>query len=345
MGTEARQVKSCAKQTKTKQKAENVAWENPLIPNARLRQIYLAMIQARALDRALPAAKRAHRVDAKAEKSKSAKAAGSLGQEAALVGVCFDLGAGDLVSDALVGGAIDYLRGVPLDEIVRPNDARRHSRKSAAATTVARLAAPSTISERVWAAIGAAAALKAAHAQARANAREQTESDDSQEMSARPVGVVTLFTLPGEAPAELWKAVLTFVAKETLPIVFVVLPVQGERGGKEKRTKAGGVSEISLGCDIPAIAVDADDAIAIYRVAQESIGRARAGGGAVLIECIPYVLQDDSTTRARRAHTKAKPSAIAALEGTLLQRGVATKLWIEREAKTFARRMAKSKAK
>jgi TPP-dependent pyruvate/acetoin dehydrogenase alpha subunit len=343
VGTEARQAKARTNQAKKKKKAENVAWENPLIPNARLRQVYLAMTQARALEQALPAARRGRAVVA------SAKAVACFGLEAALVGAAFDLGAGDQVSDALVGGEIDFLRGAGLGEVLQPSDARRRPRKTVAATTAARLAAPSTISERVWAAIGAAAALKAAHAQTRSDARKQTESDVSEDMPARQAGVVTLFTLPGEAPAILWKAALAFVAKETLPIIFVVLPVPHGGSGKVQRTKMGRVSEISLGCGIPAIAVDADDAIAIYRVAQESIGRARAGGGAALIECIPFVLADAKAARVREKYASTKhtvpPDAIATLKRYLLQRGVATKQWIEREAKVFARRIAKSKAK
>ncbi len=55
-------------------------------------------------------------------------------------------------------------------------------------------------------------------------------------------------------------------------MVFVVLPARGAK-------RAGGVTALALECGVPAIPVDADDAVAIFRVAQESIGRARIGGG------------------------------------------------------------------
>ena len=80
------------------------------------------------------------------------------------------------------------------------------------------------------------------------------------------------------------------------------------------------------------IAVDADDAVALYRVAQESIGHARIGGGPALMECVPFVLQ---TTESKR---RPATDAITALERYLLQRGVASRAWIEREAKSFAKR-------
>ena len=78
---------------------KKVAWENPLMPNARLRQIYVAMMQARVLARTLPSRRRDR---------------ATLGNEACLVSPAIDLGAGDLVSDALGGGTIDFLRGAKL---------------------------------------------------------------------------------------------------------------------------------------------------------------------------------------------------------------------------------------
>jgi TPP-dependent pyruvate/acetoin dehydrogenase alpha subunit len=101
--------------------------------------------------------------------------------------------------------------------------------------------------------------------------------------------------------------------------------------------KTGGVSALALGCGVPAIAVDADDAVAIYRVAQESIGHARIGGGAALIECVPFVLAGTTATAKRNVAN----DAIAGLEQYMVQRGVVTKAWMDRAAKSFAKRLAK----
>jgi TPP-dependent pyruvate/acetoin dehydrogenase alpha subunit len=86
------------------------------------------------------------------------------------------------------------------------------------------------------------------------------------------------------------------------------------------------------------MAVDGHDAVAIYRVAQESIGRARMGGGAVLMECVPFVLHGGA------AKPNSKPDAIAAIEQYMLQRGVVTRRWMEREARRFARSLAAARA-
>ena len=57
------------------------------------------------------------------------------------------------------------------------------------------------------------------------------------------------------------------------------------------------VSKIAKACQVPGIAVEASDAIALYRVAQESLGRLRGGGGPVLIECITYQLQGERNVK------------------------------------------------
>jgi TPP-dependent pyruvate/acetoin dehydrogenase alpha subunit len=114
-------------------------------------------------------------------------------------------------------------------------------------------------------------------------------------------------------------------------VVFVVLPARSGKG------RAGRVVALALRCHVPGIPVDANDAVALYRVAQESIGRARIGGGAALMECVPFVLKGTTAKSARTG------DAIAGLENYLLQRKVATGIWMEREAKGFAKRVAREK--
>jgi len=282
------------------------------------------MMQARVLGKALPKAKRGK----------------TRGLEAALVSTAADLGPGDLVSDALAGGVVDFLRGASLKEVLRAGkagaSASRRSRKRGTAASggvaecgaAGRLPGPADAAERIWMALGAAAAaLKAATAQAR---RETKAEDKDEGATERQVGVVVVYTLPGELTAAQWKKALRFAAEQELPAVFVALPAA--RGGK---VKAGGVSALAHGCGVPAIVVDAEDAVAIYRVAQESIGHARIGGGAALMECVPFVLEGAA------GKVRVTEDAIAGLERYMLQRGVATRAWMERETKNFAKRLAK----
>ena len=284
-------------------------YENPLIPNARLRQIYLAMVRMRLLDETLAAGRR------------RGGSAGTWGLEACLASTAVDLGPRDLVSDAVAGGAVKFLRGATLESVLRPDDAKRKRGLKADCGAAARLPAAPGIQERMWAALGAAAALRAEHAQERVEAKAGT---------ARQAGVAVVYALLGEVSTALWRIALAFAAEQRLPVLFVVLPA----ARNTKPAKAGVMSSIALRHGLPGIAVDVNDAVAIYRVAQEAIGRARIGGGAALMECVPFVLEGAKGGR------DASGDAIGVLKSYMLNRGVATKGWMEREAKAFARRVA-----
>jgi len=308
------EVKQVGTEAEKAKKTEAVAWENPLIPNARLRQIYRLMMQARALEKALPRAKRGK----------------THGLEAALVSTAADLGPGDLVSDALAGGVVDFLRGARLSEVMRKGKTARPGKSGTRLSGVvaecgrtARLPGSADATERIWMALGAAAALKAAAAQARSETKAEGAADAN---TGRQAGVVVVYALAGEVTAKLWKKALRFAAEQELPVVFVALPAA--RG-----VKAGGVSTLAQGCGVPAIAVDTDDAVAIYRVAQESIGHARIGGGAALMECVPLTLEGAA------GKVRVTEDTIAGMARYMLQHGVATRAWMEREAKNFVKRV------
>jgi TPP-dependent pyruvate/acetoin dehydrogenase alpha subunit len=296
-----------------KNTGQTAKFENPLIPHARLRQIYLLMRQARMLGSSLPPAQRNL----------------ARGLEACLVSTAVDLGPGDLLSDSVSGGVVDFLRGTPLPAVF--GGKARRGAYAAGCGMALRLPSPNPIAGRLWAALGAASALKAIATHAKAHPAPGAEAEGTQ--TKQHPGVVLACVRPGEAPPAVWRAVLKSAAALELPVVFVVLPP-----GAKHTAKAGGAGALSLACGVPAIAVDRDDAVAIYRVAQESIGRARAGGGAALIECVPFVLHGTRGKATRPA------DAIDTMERYLLGRGVASRAWIEREAKAFARKLAASHA-
>jgi TPP-dependent pyruvate/acetoin dehydrogenase alpha subunit len=76
--------------------------------------------------------------------------------------------------------------------------------------------------------------------------------------------------------------------------------------------------------------VDAADPVALYRVAQESMLRARAGGGPVLMECIPFQLPGKRTESA---------DPILTMRQFMLPRGVATEAWFQSVSNRFAARL------
>ena len=273
------------------------AFENPLMPHAKLRQIYLAMLQARLLAKHL---------------GKSSKS--SIGLEACLASTSADLAPADLVSDTAAGKVTDFLRGASIGTLL----GKPATRKGLLADCgkASRLPPIATVRERLWASVGAAQAVKAAGVSAKAAGSEATQQ-----------AVVIAYLHPAEAPKPLLREVLACAAAQDLPLIFVLMP--GEA--------AGGICVLSLKSGVPGIAVDGADAVAIYRVAQESVGRARAGGGTALIECVPFVLAGNGKPR--------KVDAIPALQDYLLRRGVCTQAWIDRAAASFTTRLEMESAR
>lgn len=287
------------------------AFENPLMPNARLRQIYLALVKARTLARLRP--------NRRGERS-------TTGLEACMVSPTVDLGPGDLVGDVLTGAAIDFLRGATLATVMHPGLTAKKRGIRADCGAAARLAGSSNIAERIWTALGAAAALKALASHPKASV-----SDD---VASQQVGVVVFYLLPGQVPTALLSKALTFARENALPILFVVLP---SAPAKSAKGTVSSISSVALHCGVPGMPVDAEDAVAIYRVAQESIGHARIGGGPALIEALQCVVEGDK--KRRPAH-----DPISGLQQYILQRGVATRKWMDREAAVFAKQATAAKA-
>jgi TPP-dependent pyruvate/acetoin dehydrogenase alpha subunit len=273
------------------------AWENPLMPNARLRHIYLAMMQARALARTHPA-RRGGR--------------STLGLEACLVSPTVDLSPSDLLSDVLAGGVMDFLRSVPAA-------GKKKRALSADCGDAAMLPGSIGSAERIWTAVGAAAAL-----QSFARSTKSASAPDTK------AGVVVLYLLPGEVPSALLQRVFAFVRDQNLPLIFVVLP------GASSPTNAQAVrfSDLALRSGVPAIPTDASDAVAIYRVAQESIGHARIGGGPAVVECVQF---------APAGKRIPATDAIAGLEQYMLPRKVVTQVWLDRQTRSFTQKIAKDR--
>ncbi|MGE5324583.1 MAG: thiamine pyrophosphate-dependent enzyme [Actinomycetota bacterium] len=79
--------------------------------------------------------------------------------------------------------------------------------------------------------------------------------------------------------ADFWRSAVSFASNRKLPVVFVLANPPGKNQSlfAELRNQA---QEL-----LPAITVDGNDVVAVYRVAEESTRRARQGLGPSLIEC------------------------------------------------------------
>jgi hypothetical protein len=97
-------------------------------------------------------------------------------------------------------------------------------------------------------------------------------------IAAKKTGVVALAYAAADAlTASEWKRVLTVAQHGDLPFMIVATPGAIDLSDLVKRTGAK---------KVPVVPVDAGDPVAIYRVAQETLVRARHDGGVAVIECI-----------------------------------------------------------
>jgi TPP-dependent pyruvate/acetoin dehydrogenase alpha subunit len=123
--------------------------------------------------------------------------------------------------------------------------------------------------------------------------------------------------------------VLTLASKLELPIIFVVLP--GGAGKKKKGDEVGALSAKARSCGVPGIPVDSSDAVALYRVAQESLGRTRGGDGPVLVECVSFPV------KGRRRDSVVDPLVL--MREFLLGRKVCSEAWLDRAGATLTRQI------
>lgn len=185
------------------------------------------------------------------------------GSEAVVVGVAIDLKSRDAVVSSSRGALADFARGATLSKTLRKLRSE--------------LRHPSAADEELRAILRKAAigVVK----------KEQ--------------GIAVVVAGSEWTASEDWQNALQSAEAGKLPIVFVAIESREEHGGSRlpKRRAKGGTKPV------PAMVVDMDDPVAVYRVGFEAIARARAGRGPTLIECVQYRVRSDSKTEraSRRA--------------------------------------------
>lgn len=284
--------------------SETAPHENPLVPNKKLRQIYTAMAQAQLLD---------EHITRLQQKAKTRRIASTFGEEACRVATAIDLKPGDLVSDAHLSATMDLIFGASLTPLLRNiaaviSGSQTKDRISTNAVIVSRqLPWIDGAESRLNMAMGAALALK-------------TQKQNN---------IVMAYAYLAELPKRVWKQVLTLAAQLNLPIIFVLLPQADGKG------EATNICKDARSAGLPGIPVDANDAVALYRVAQESMGRSRGGDGPVLIECI--------SCRATGQRKNKMSDPILHMKDFLTGRKVCTEDWANHASKAFLKRLTTAK--
>jgi TPP-dependent pyruvate/acetoin dehydrogenase alpha subunit len=281
---------------------------NSLIGDAKLRQLYSAMLQCRILDQ------RALEI-----RPPSSRPARNLGREAAVVGAALDLRRDDWLAPLQFDVLAGFLKGVPLASVLsqlhqpQPGNAAIAGSPTASASGEDRSALriiPSAANPaaQLNLASGVALALKA----------------------AKNGNIVMAFCGDTSESGQRWREALAFVGKHCLPLLVIVQTNAPSRAATARKGNAV-TSVMSEGhaCAVPVIPVDADDVVAIYRVAFESIHKARHGGGPTLIQAISLA--------AGQASSRKPPDAIGKMEDYLAAKGLFSPEWQKRTIDAFNR--------
>ncbi len=172
------------------------------------------------------------------------------GHEASIAGVGIDLLLEDTVSD-LQGDFISiFIKGLPPGKLF--------------ANYAGSIAASANVHGHINLAIGSAVAYKA-------NFENK---------------IAVLFC-DGECTAQsCWQEALKFAGENSLPVLFVSLSSGAEMSETaDLKTNKRRIPPHEKAMNFPTIAVEGNDAVAVYRVACEAIAHARKGDGPTLIEC------------------------------------------------------------
>jgi Dehydrogenase E1 component len=200
--------------------------ENPLLPNAKLKELHALMQRARSLSKVPASAPR---------------------------------------FEAILAATLMHVE--PGDFICPPPNAPAAALLAAERATPNEPPTPLPAQHRLATTAGVAQGLKLA-----ANNRFAVFYTDATPASAR--------TEAG------WQEALTYATEARLPLILIIAGVEtASRSANPKAISWPSVLKLAKPLKLPVLTVDGSDAVAVYRVMQESAHRARLGDGAAVIWC------------------------------------------------------------
>jgi TPP-dependent pyruvate/acetoin dehydrogenase alpha subunit len=277
--------------------------ENPLVPHKRLRELWLAMAQARMVEEACAKALGRRR-------GARLRLVSMRGEEAVRAGAVLQLEPGDLVSDCTDSAGMEFLLGAKPKDVLRQLTGGAAAKNPDPAIAARRVPAAADAGARLLLAAGAAAALKP---------------------GAEPRPVVVSFLKSEEMESAGVQAAIRVAAEHELPILMYLLPAD-PAGGRSSGTADLSTRRGELG--LPIFPVDGADALALYRVGQESFLRARTVGGPAMVECLrlPPLEGGDG-------------DPVAQMRRVVVAKGAATEGWVSGQERAFAARLERMRAK
>ncbi|HUN84104.1 MAG TPA: thiamine pyrophosphate-dependent enzyme [Terracidiphilus sp.] len=268
-----------------------------LISRAKLIQLYSAMIKSRMIAERAAALKQQGKLTGDLQNG--------LGREGTVAGVTVDLHREDTLSPSRCDFVSSVIKGMTLEQMFSrlggSADYQAHGTGALIFDDQSNVIAPaSELDSRLEVVRGAALVHKMAK-----NGR-----------------VVVVTCANGSAAKECWRDAVQFAEVHELPMLFVWHndaeyphdpPNTVERRARRSAAKPR--------CT-PAITVDASDAVAVYRVASESIQRARLGRGPTLIECRKLAPANGSGLSTTTAAPSGPHDPIEKMEVYLSQKGL-----------------------
>ena len=235
---------------------------NPLISHQKLQQLYSTMLQCRLL------AERARTLDKQSGFEKAPFS--SAGLEATAVGAAIDLRPADTIAAPHRDFMVSYVKGLPLTTIF--GRLYRRKMRSEIGSWSPDESSYSQLNI-IPATPNVAGLLDVCIGVAFANLVNKNDN------------VVMAFFGEGALPLKDWHDALRFAGQRSLPVIFVRQSHPSDGPGSTNFESAGDdIRSEAVDYGFPAITVDGNDVVAVYRVAQEAIERARTGGRPTLIE-------------------------------------------------------------
>lgn len=191
-----------------------------------------------------------------------------LGGEATEVGACIGLQPDDSFSSSCATFAPDVVKDTPLEKIFTQLLGDEKDKQATASEVesgaVHILPSASAIAGQFDIAAGVALAYR---------------------QLGKP-NVVVVLAADGLAALGFWHQAASLAARHRLPIVFMIeIPAEPQNNGHGVGNSAADLRDRAEAYGFPGITVDGNDIVAVWRVTQESIHRARSGAGPTLIEC------------------------------------------------------------
>ncbi len=129
---------------------------------------------------------------------------------------------------------------------------------------------------------GAAGVLSAAASERLAVCAAAARGVQASATAPGEMGLVLAFAQTGAVEPG-WEAALTWALRADLPLVLAVADASGRKAARKGAMDWAGVTKLARRTKLPVISVDGEDAVAIYRVMQECVLRARLGLGPAVI--------------------------------------------------------------